>query len=156
MYGKRQHPPTRQFDRGDHRVMILFTDASVKSHAGVGIGWHIQTWSDNQNSLLKTVDKGNDYLSDRYTSEEAELLAMTRGIKEALRMGERDYLRIRSDCKPLVEKVKNHTYITDDGSYMKSLYALLDYVDNWKVKWTPREKNSCADRQAHVALDQYA
>lgn len=136
--------------------MILFTDASLKSHDGVGIGWHIQTWSDTQDCLLQTVDKGYDYLSNTYTSEEAELLAITRGVKEAMRLGEREYLRIRSDCKPLVKKIKNGTYICDSGKYMNALYSLLEFVENWEVKWVPRDKNSCADRQAHVALDQHA
>lgn len=133
--------------------MIVYTDASVKNHDGAGIGWHIQTWGDDQNTLLKTIDKGYDFVSDSYTSEEAELLAITRGIKEALRKGERGNLRIRTDCKPLVSKIEERTNI-DNGKYMDSLYRLLDYVDYWDVRWVPRKKNSIADRQAVVGRDQ--
>lgn len=133
--------------------MIVWTDGSVKDHCGVGIGWHIQTWANTQDELLETVDKGYDYLSDNYTSEEAELLAMTRGVKEALSYGERRYLRVRSDCKPLVKKVNKCEYIHDDGRYMTALHRLLDNVGEWRVKWIKRDENSVADRQAHVGLD---
>jgi len=128
----------------------------VKSRHGAGIGWHIQTWSESQSKLLSTVDKGNDYLSDSYTSEEAELLAIIRGVKECLQNGEDSYLKIRSDCKPLVRKVQDRTYITDDGRYMKALTSLLSHVKEWDIKWRKRDKNSVADRQAHYGLEQHA
>lgn len=136
-------------------MLILHTDASVKSDVGVGIGWHIQTWGDDKHSLLKTVDKGHDYLLDQYTSEEAELMAIARGIKEALRHGERTTLRIRSDCRPLVKKINTREPVRD-GKYIDALYELLAYVDEWEIRWVSRTKNQCADRQAHVALDKAA
>lgn len=135
--------------------MVVNADASVQDHVGVGIGWHIQTWSDTQGRLLKTITKGYDYLSDNYTSEEAEMLALTRAVKEALEEGERDYLRIKSDCKPLVEKIKDGRTIKGSGAYMDSFFHLLDFVDEWEIQWVKRNKNSCADRQASTALEPY-
>lgn len=132
---------------------MVYSDASVKSHHGAGIGWHIQTWATDQDNILETIETGRDFLSDQYTSEEAELLALTRAVKEALRLDGSEYLRLRIDCKPLVEKVQNRESIKD-GKYIDSLYRLLDRAEEWSIKWVSRDQNTCADRQAVTARDQ--
>lgn len=136
-------------------MLIVNTDASVKSNAGTGIGWHIQTWGDDEDTLLKTKEKGFDSLTGQYTTMEAELLALIRGVKEAIQMEGSNHIRLRSDCKPLVEKVKNNRPLCD-GQYMEALQKLLERVDKFDLQWVSREKNSCADRQAVVGRDQYA
>lgn len=137
-------------------MMILFTDASVSSNHGVGIGWHIQTQREDNPRLYKTVTQGNDFISSYHQSVTAELLAMVRGVKEALQQGERTELEIKTDCDPLVDKVQARDPLTDDGRYMEALYDLLSVIDEWSVEWVKRDKNSFADGQAGFALDQHA
>lgn len=133
-------------------MLVVCSDASVKDHHGTGIGWHIQTQADDNPHLLETVETGHDFLSGRYTSMEAELLALSRAVKEAIRLGETDRLQLWTDCDPLVDKVRAREPLAD-GKYIDSLYRLLDKVDEWSIEWVSREENSFADSEAVVARD---
>jgi len=133
-------------------MIIVKTDASVQNSAGVGIGWEIDVTGLTDGYLQTGVVTGHDTIEGTYTSMEAEMVALVRGFKEALRLGEREVIKAFTDCQPLVQKIKNHTPVLD-GSYVKTVHFLSEIIDYWDVKWVSREQNEVADRQAHVALD---
>lgn len=133
-------------------MIIVKTDASVQDSHNAGIGWEIEIAGINNGYLQNGIITGHDVLDGEYTSMEAEFLALFRGLKEALRLGERDTIKLFTDCQPVVEKVKNHVPILD-GSYVSTFHWLLERVDYWDVQWCSRDRNRTADREAHVALD---
>jgi len=133
-------------------MIIVKTDASVQSNSTVGIGWEIEITGLTDGYLQTGKITGHDTLSGKYTSMEAEMVALVRGFKEALRLGERESIKMFTDCQPLVQKIRNHTPVLD-GSYVETVHFFSQIVDHWDVKWLSREQNEVADRQAHVALD---
>jgi len=133
-------------------MIIVKTDASVQNDGRVGIGWEIEITGLTEGYLQANTITGNDYLEGQYTSMEGELFALMRGFKEAMRLGERDVIKLFTDCQPLVKKIKNHIPVVD-GSYIETIHKLSEHVDHWDVKWVAREQNTVADRQAHVGLD---
>lgn len=133
-------------------MIIVKTDASVQNDGRVGIGWEIEITGLTDGYLQANTITGNDYLEGKHTSMEGELLALMRGFKEAMRLGERDVIKLLTDCQPLVKKIKKHMPVID-GSYIETIHNLSEHVDHWDVKWVEREQNTVADRQAHVGLD---
>lgn len=132
--------------------MIVSTDASLNNEHNAGIGWHIQEKDAEKDYLLVDVDSGYDFLSGKYTSEEAEMQAIIRGVEEVLRQGERHLIRIRSDCQPLVEKIQRGIALSD-SNLMEDLQALLSAFGEWEIRYCGREKNTYADRLAHCGKD---
>jgi ribonuclease HI len=133
-------------------MIIVKTDASVQNDGRVGIGWEIEITGYTEGYLQANTITGHDYLEGKYTSMEGEMLALFRGFKEAIRLGERDVIKLLTDCQPLVKKIKNHISVFD-GSYVQTIHNLSDHIDHWDVDWVSREQNTVADRQAHVGLD---
>jgi len=134
-------------------MMVVYTDASVKCHGEAGIGWEIIEKESINSPADETLATGHDTLTSDVTSMQAEFLALMRGLKEALRLGERQRIELCTDCQPLVGKILNHIPLTDQGHYIESFHRLLDHVEEWDVTWISREKNTVADREAHVGLD---
>lgn len=134
-------------------MIVVYTDASVQSCGDAGIGWEIVEKDSKGSPINQTLATGNDVLETDVTSMQAEFLALMRGLKEALRLGERGRIELHTDCQPLVGKIKNHVPLTDDGHYIEAFHALLDHVEEWDVSWVSRDKNTVADREAHVGLD---
>ena len=133
-------------------MIIVKTDASVENSGNVGIGWEIEVAGLTDGYLQTGRITGHDTLDGSYTSMEAEMVALVRGFKEALRLGEREVIKLVTDCQPLVKKIKNHSPVFD-GSYVETVHFLSEVIDYWDLKWVSRKHNEAADRQAHVALD---
>lgn len=134
-------------------MIVVYTDASVQNCGDAGIGWEIVEKETINSPAEETLATGHDILTSDVTSMQAEFLALMRGLKEALRLGERKRIELHTDCQPLVGKIKNHIPLTDNGHYIKAFHALLDHVEEWDVSWVSRDNNEVADRQAHVGLD---
>jgi ribonuclease HI len=134
-------------------MMVVYTDASVQNCGDAGIGWEIVEKESVNSPADETLATGHDVLTADVTSMQAEFLALMRGLKEALRLGERERVELYTDCQPLVGKITNHIPLTETGHYIDAFHSLLDHVENWDVSWVSREKNTVADREAHVGLD---
>jgi len=118
-----------------------------------GIGWEIMEKETVNSPESETIATGNDVIDGDVTSMQAEFLALMRGLKEALRIGEREWIELHTDCQPLVGKIKNHIPMTETGHYIDAFHSLLEHVERWDVSWVSREHNQVADREAHVGLD---
>jgi len=132
-------------------MIVVKTDASVHEDGCIGIGWQIELMGNSESYLQSGKITGHDYFLGKHTSTQAEIVALCRGFKEALRFGERDSIILLTDCRPLISKIENHAPVVD-GSYVETIHFLSEYLNYWDVKWVSRDDNMAADSEASLGV----
>lgn len=125
-------------------MMAIYTDA-CKKDTHIGLGWVVE-----QNG--EKVVSGREYVNGKYTSMEAEAMALIRAMRSALRY-KSEYITFYTDCLPLVDHLDENSAISD-GSFVETVKRYKKHLPPHMLMWTPREDNEDADREAHVAIDE--
>lgn len=92
------------------------------------------------------------YMLGNYTSMETEYYALLDGLRHAREYG--DTVEVYSDCEPMVHKMRVPDANNQDWyDRRRGCHRLLNKFKSWELSWTPRSKNTSADRAAYEALE---
>ena len=124
--------------------ITIHTDAARGEHVS-GLGYIIQG---------EISRKGRKVLLGEYTSMEAELHALLEAVRVAsFDSDARSECVVRTDCEPLVRKIRASENERDDWEqYRRSATWLLDKFDDWDVQYVFRSNNQDAHELAREAL----
>lgn len=124
--------------------MKLHTDAARDGEVA-GFAWELVT--DDGEKI-----EGSRYLVDDCTSMEAEYYALLDGLRHSRRHGSGS-IDVYSDCQPLLQKMRVPDENEDWYQRRQGCHRLLNKFDDWSLAWTPRSRNTRADRLAYEALE---
>lgn len=110
--------------------------------------------------VLRQIRNGRDVLIDsfsgsigRATNAEAEYRALIEGLRFALEVHEVRQLRAYVDSEFLVKHLCEKSKMNSD---LRPLYEeaqqLLSKLDDWRLSWIPRERNTEADLLVQAIL----
>lgn len=147
--------------------MVIYADGSAMAHPGGGVlvGCIYAFRLDGKLVVgTQTVHRkrARQYLFDRYGSTEAEVAAVTLGLKAlSQENGYEGRVRVRTDCKVLAdswvrEKARRQEGRTDSplqATIRKDVSSQAHLFEDLVVEWIPREENASADRHLrHMML----
>ncbi|KAF0132701.1 MAG: ribonuclease H [Candidatus Saganbacteria bacterium] len=129
-------------------ALIIFTDGAARGNPGpAGIGVVIF-----KNS--KIISEISDYIG-KTTNNVAEYIALTRGLEEALLLGEKE-VEVNADSELVVKQIKGEYKVKNEGlaPLHYNAQALIKKFKRFNIKYIPREKNELADRLANKGIDE--
>ncbi len=135
-------------DDHDDYVYQLYVDGAANlAKKAAGIGGHIQK---NGQELYHF----SDYVENA-TNNEAEYLALIRGIELALELN-LSRLQIYADSELVVRQINGEYKVKHPNMIPlhKRVNALLQKLESWRVAHVPREQNQRADQLSKQGLKQ--
>jgi len=133
-------------------MIVAYSDASL-TNGQVGIGCKLYqppTSTDHGGSIDHCTHRlvEND---EEYTSVMAEYLAVLEAAKIAKKF-DTELLILASDCKGVVEKIKQGIPVTEDSRFRDELQEILSDFENWRIKHVKQELNTDAHNEARKAV----
>jgi len=127
----------------------IFTDGAARGNPGpAGIGVVIR----NDAKILTEV---SDFLGNA-TNNQAEYMALIRGLEEAIDMGEKS-VEAFSDSELLVKQINGEYKVKNGGliPLFNDAKSLISKLNQFKIYHTPREENELADKLANRGIDEH-
>lgn len=127
----------------------IFTDGAARGNPGpAGIGVIIR----NDAEILSEI---SDYIGET-TNNQAEYMALIRGLEEALDMGQKN-AEVFSDSELLVKQINGEYKIKNKSlvPLFNEARSLISRFNQFKIYHTPREENELADKLANQGIDEH-
>lgn len=135
-------------------MIVVHSDACKRPGTdGIGLGWVIKQWKPGETP--EVVSTGNEFIEGKFTSVEAEFMALIRASRAALRYT-KEFVLFYSDCLPVVDKIDMEQPLADDGRFLRTWDIYMSKFPDSKLLWISREHNGVADGEAHAAIDRKA
>jgi ribonuclease HI len=125
---------------------ILYCDGSAVPNPGHAAGAYVLYGEG------KAVDGGGIYLGDGISNNVAEYAGLIVGLRAAAAQGIKS-IEVRMDSMLVIEQVTGRWKVKqpDLRQYHAQVVELLRRFLQWSLTFTPRDRNSAADKLAHAA-----
>ncbi len=136
--------------RGKQLQVEVFTDGAARGNPGpAGAGWVIRGLNGS------TLAQAGKLFLGRRTNNEAEYEAVIHSLKAAHALGAVD-VALRSDSELLVRQLNGQYRVMEErlGRLHAAARALIQQFRRVDVRHVPRARNSEADEQANLAIDE--